>query len=130
MSGLDAGQRSSTLGPRGARKGLVRSTPPFVRLTTVLLRDFHPLLFFYLLGTITALVAVGLTGRLFHRWILDGMVPEITTLAAAFFTITSLNSLFFAFWMGMQANAHLSVRLPLDSYDLQHHQPPSPGSHV
>jgi len=35
MSGLDAGQRSSTLGPRGARKGLVRSIPPFVRLTTV-----------------------------------------------------------------------------------------------
>jgi glycosyltransferase involved in cell wall biosynthesis len=93
-----------------------------------LLRDFHPLLFFYLLGTITALIALGLTGRLFYRWILDGMVPQITALAAAFFTITSLNSLFFAFWMDMQANEHLAVRLPIDGHDLRHHEPSNLGS--
>lgn len=93
-----------------------------------LLRDFHPLLFFYLLGTITALIALGLTGRLFYRWILDGMVPQITALAAAFFTITSLNSLFFAFWMDMQANEHLAVRVPFDGYDVRHSESSTLGS--
>jgi len=78
-----------------------------------LLRDFHPLLFFYVLSASTAVIAFGFTLRLFYRWILDGVVPEITALGAAFFVITSLNSLFFAFWMDMQANAHLAVRLPL-----------------
>lgn len=88
-----------------------------------LLRDFHPLLFFYLLGTLTALVAIGFTIRLFYRWIIDGTVPPITALATAFFAITSLNSLFFAFWMDMQANAHLAVRLPIDHFG-PHTTPP------
>jgi glycosyltransferase involved in cell wall biosynthesis len=95
-----------------------------------LLRDFHPLLFFYLLGTITAVIASALTVRLFYRWILDGLVPEMTALAAAFFTITTLNSLFFAFWMDMQANAHLAVRLPADQFDRQDPKRSNPEPHA
>lgn len=95
-----------------------------------LLRDFHPLLFFYILATITSVLAVGLTGRLFYRWFLDGLVPPITALGAAFLTITSLNSLFFAFWMDMQANAHLTVRLPVDEFDSHDHESPDPESHA
>jgi glycosyltransferase involved in cell wall biosynthesis len=91
-----------------------------------LLRDFHPLLFFYVLGTITALIAVGLSGRLIYKWIMDGTVPEITALAAAFFVITSMNSSFFAFWMDMQANDHLAVRLPIDGHDLRDRETPGP----
>jgi glycosyltransferase involved in cell wall biosynthesis len=94
-----------------------------------LLRDFHPLLFFYLLATITAVVALGLTGRLFYKWILDGTVPQTTALGAAFFTITSLNSLFFAFWMDMQANAPLAVVLPVEDWHSEEVEGPSPGSH-
>jgi glycosyltransferase involved in cell wall biosynthesis len=77
-----------------------------------LLRDFHPLLFFYALATITSLVAVGLGTRLIVSWISNGHIPQVTALALAFFAITSLNSLFFAYWMDMQANAHLMVKLP------------------
>jgi hypothetical protein len=91
-----------------------------------LLRDFHPLLFFYVLGTITAVIALAFTVRLFYKWILDGLVPEITALATAFFVITSLNSLFFAFWMDMQANAHLAVRLPVGQ--VQRRDPKLPNS--
>jgi glycosyltransferase involved in cell wall biosynthesis len=74
------------------------------------LRDFHPLVFFYLLSTLTALISVALGVRLVVSTVINGQVPQMTALALAFMSITSLNSLFFAMWMDMQANAHLSVR--------------------
>jgi glycosyltransferase involved in cell wall biosynthesis len=77
-----------------------------------LLRDFHPLLFFYVLATATFLGSVALFARLLYFWIANGAVPRMTALALVFFSITSLNSLFFAFWMDMQANTHLAVKLP------------------
>lgn len=76
-----------------------------------LLRDFHPLLFFYLLATVTGLITTGLLVRLLVLWIALGHVPQMTALATAFFAITTLNSLFFAYWMDMEANAHLTVRV-------------------
>lgn len=76
-----------------------------------LLQDFHPLLFFYLLATSTALVGFGLAVRLFWLWYVNGVVPQMTALATAFVAITSLNALFFANWMDMQANEHLAVKL-------------------
>lgn len=76
-----------------------------------LVRDFHPLLFFYLLATSTAFLTALLAGRLFWIWISQGFVPQTTALATAFFAITGLNALFFGFWMDMQANEHLAVRL-------------------
>jgi glycosyltransferase involved in cell wall biosynthesis len=76
-----------------------------------LLQDFHPLLFFYLLATSTAVVGFGLAVRLFWLWYANGAVPPMTALATAFVAITSLNALFFANWMDMQANEHLAVKL-------------------
>lgn len=76
-----------------------------------LLRDFHPLVFFYMLATLTFVGSIGLAVRLFYFWFANGAVPQMTALALAFFTVTSLNSLFFAFWMDMQANAHLAIRV-------------------
>jgi hypothetical protein len=75
------------------------------------LRDFHPLVFFYLLGVVTGVVSAGLLIRLLVVWFGQGHVPQVTALAGAFFAITTLNSLFFASWMDMQANDHLNVRL-------------------
>ena len=75
------------------------------------LRDFHPLVFFYLLSVVTGLASAALTVRLGWVWIDRGYVPQMTALALAFFSITTLNSLFFASWMDMQANDHLNVRL-------------------
>lgn len=81
-----------------------------------LLQDFHPLLFFYLLATASAGLAAGLAGRLFWLWFQVGNVPQVTALSVAFFTITSLNSLFFAFWMDMEHNRHLAVHLRPGSF--------------
>ncbi len=77
-----------------------------------ILRDFHPLVFFYLLATVTGIASAVLTVRLVVLWIANGHVPQMTALAAAFFGITCLNSTFFGYWMDMQANEHLNVRLP------------------
>ncbi|MGB9358642.1 MAG: glycosyltransferase family 2 protein [Acidimicrobiia bacterium] len=77
------------------------------------LRDFHPLLFFYVLGIATMLISVGLFGRLVYFWSTNGFVPSLTAMALMFTAITSLNATFFAFWMDMQANADLSVKLPM-----------------
>ena len=74
-----------------------------------ILRDFHPLVFFYFLATGTSLGSAVLGFRLVALWIHNGYVPQTTALALAFFAITTLNSLFFAYWMDMQANAHLAV---------------------
>lgn len=75
------------------------------------LRDFHPLVFFHLLGMVTGIATFGLMIRLLVIWISRGYVPPMTALAGAFFGITALNSFFFAMWMDMQANDHLNVRL-------------------
>jgi glycosyltransferase involved in cell wall biosynthesis len=81
-----------------------------------LLRDFHPLLFFYVLATAAALASGVLAVRLVYFWVANGYVPQVTALALAFFTVTTLNSLFFAYWMDMQANAHLAVKIPFDAF--------------
>ena len=75
------------------------------------LRDFHPLVFFYILSAITALVSAGLFVRLIVKWAADGFVPQMTALALAFFAITTLQSLFFAMWMDMETNKELAVRV-------------------
>ena len=93
-----------------------------------LLRDFHPLLFFYVLATVTMVMSIILAVRLVVLWIADGVVPQMTALALAFFTITTLNSAFFAFWMDMQANAHLAVKLPFDWPARPTEGPPAPDS--
>lgn len=76
-----------------------------------ILRDFHPLVFFYLLSAVTGVLGLVLTGRLFALWVKNGSVPPTTALAVAFLLITTLNSVFFGFWMDMEANEHLAVRL-------------------
>lgn len=73
------------------------------------LRDFHPLVFFYLLSVVTAVAAGGLLVRLIVLTAQTGDVPDMTALAASFLAITSLNSTFFAMWMDMQANAELDA---------------------
>lgn len=82
------------------------------------LRDFHPLVFFYLLASVTAVISAALFVRLVVETIANGDVPDMTALACAFFSITSLNSVFFAMWMDMQANAHLNAGLSRRSMNL------------
>jgi glycosyltransferase involved in cell wall biosynthesis len=72
-----------------------------------IIKDFHPLVFFYLLGIV--LLPTGLisgTYLLFHR-ILAGPVAVTSALFSAFLFISGLQSLFFAMWFDMEYNKHL-----------------------
>lgn len=74
------------------------------------IRDFHPLVFFYSLGGIFGLLTTILTVRMFFFWFVYGHIPSINALASMFsFMSTSLFTLF-AMWFDMEANNHLRVR--------------------
>ena len=72
-----------------------------------IIRDFHPLIFFYFLGIIFMLVTVCLTIRLGIRWYEDGYVPEITALTTMFSFMSSSIFTLFAMWFDMESNKHL-----------------------
>ena len=71
------------------------------------IRDFHPLVFFYLIGFLLLLVCVPLTFRLFYLWGLNGQIPPINALAIMFCSITSMQLSLFAMWFDMEYNKHL-----------------------
>ena len=74
-----------------------------------IIRDFHPLVFFYFLGYSFALVTIGLFVRLGYMWYLTGHIPAINALAAMFsFMSASLFSLF-AMWFDMESNKDLKA---------------------
>lgn len=71
------------------------------------IRDFHPLLFFYLAAT-----ALLPTGTLFGLYLLIkrvavGPIAETSALFAAFMVIMGLQFLFFAMWLDMEYNKEL-----------------------
>ena len=71
------------------------------------IRDFHPLILFYFLGTLLLLLDIPLGIRLVTRWIGLGHVPPITALAILFCTSLGLQSLLFAMLFDMEANKDL-----------------------
>ena len=72
-----------------------------------MVRDFHPLVFFYLLGGFFVVTTIGLSIRVLYFWIVFGKIPEINALAA-FFSFTSASLfLLFAMWFDMDANKNL-----------------------
>lgn len=72
-----------------------------------IIRDFHPLIFFYFLGGILLGFGAFFLVRLFWIWIELGHVPEITAFALAFCLIMGFQSIFFAMWFDMEYNKHL-----------------------
>lgn len=70
-------------------------------------RDFHPLVFFYLMAFLLFLMALPLFVRLLWLWFIFGFVPQTTALALMFAVIAGLQSLFFAMWFDMENNKHL-----------------------
>lgn len=72
------------------------------------IRDFHPLVFFYFLGGILLGVLLPLLAvRFVLLWIADGAVPPITTLSIIFVSVTGLQFLLFAMWFDMEHNRSL-----------------------
>ncbi|MGI9336719.1 MAG: glycosyltransferase family 2 protein [Gammaproteobacteria bacterium] len=71
------------------------------------IRDFHPLLFFYASGLLFFPSGVVLGGYLLLVRALLGPVSGTSALFAAFLVITGLQFLFFAMWFDMDYNKHL-----------------------
>lgn len=71
------------------------------------IRDFHPLVFFYLLAFLLLGASLPLAIRLILRWSETGNLPAINTLAFMFTAITGVQSLFFAMWFDMDYNKDL-----------------------
>jgi glycosyltransferase involved in cell wall biosynthesis len=72
-----------------------------------IIRDFHPLIFFYLLGALLSAASVALFVRLIALWIRDGHVPEITAMAFMMSSAVGLQCIFFAMWFDMDSNRRL-----------------------
>lgn len=77
-----------------------------------LIRDFHPLLFFYFFAICMFLVSSIFFVRFILLWYANGHVPELTMLSWLFATTLSFNSFFFGMWFDYEYNRHLNP----DSY--------------
>jgi glycosyltransferase involved in cell wall biosynthesis len=71
------------------------------------IRDFHPLLFFYAFGVVLFLACLGLSVRLFWKWGTTGIIPEINALACMFTAISGTQFLLFGMWFDMEYNRTL-----------------------
>lgn len=71
------------------------------------IKDFHPLVFFYLLSFLLLIASVPLAFRLFYMWAAHGYIPAINSLALIFTLISGLQTLFFGMWFDMEYNKHL-----------------------
>jgi len=71
------------------------------------IKDFHPLIFFYLLSSLLLTASVPLTVRLFYIWARTGNIPDINAMALVFTIISGLQTMFFAMWFDMDYNKNL-----------------------
>ncbi len=69
-----------------------------------IIRDFHPLIFFYLSGFVMFIGGFLLGLYLFFYRIFVGAVEATSTIMAVFLFITGMQSLFFAMWFDMDYN--------------------------
>ncbi len=71
------------------------------------IRNFHPLVFFYFMSFILFLISIVLLVRVVVQWFIAGHVPPISTMSFMFTLIFGAQSLFFSMWFDMQDNRHL-----------------------
>ena len=79
----------------------------FRMLHKYVIRDFHPLLFFYAVGLTLMPVGMAFGSYLFLKRLLIGPVAETSALFAAFLVIMGLQFLLFAMWFDMEYNKDL-----------------------
>lgn len=73
-----------------------------------MIRNFHPLVFFYFLGLIFLLAFVLLTARMcVYWWFITGLIPKVNALAALFSFMAANQFILFAMWFDMEANKEL-----------------------
>ena len=71
------------------------------------IKDFHPLIFFYLLSFFLLGASFPLTIRLFYIWAQTGDIPDMNAMALIFTLISGLQTLFFGMWFDMEYNKNL-----------------------
>ena len=71
------------------------------------IKDFHPLVFFYILSFFLLGVSLPLAVRFFYVWTVTGDIPDINAMALIFTLISGLQTLFFGMWFDMNYNKHL-----------------------
>ncbi|UCH83033.1 MAG: glycosyltransferase family 2 protein [Candidatus Latescibacterota bacterium] len=68
-------------------------------------RDFHPLVLFYLFALFNVLfLIIPLIVRFFHMYRIEGHAPRTTMIILVFLLITTFQSILFAIWMDMDYN--------------------------
>lgn len=72
-----------------------------------IIRDFHPLIFFYGFGCLFGLASLVLFIRVFCKWAVVGRIPPINALAAMFCFMSALQFTLFAMWFDMESNKDL-----------------------
>ncbi len=73
------------------------------------IKDFHPLIFFYMLSFLLLMASVPLAIRLFYMWAATGNIPAINAMALIFTLISGLQTLFFGMWFDMEYNKNLKA---------------------
>ena len=71
------------------------------------IKDFHPLVFFYALSFLLLGISVPLIIRLFYIWAMYGDIPDINAMALIFTLVSGLQTLFFGMWFDMEYNKNL-----------------------
>lgn len=71
------------------------------------IRDFHPLVLFYMTGFLLSLVDLGFIIRFIVRWISLNSTPEITLFVIIFLTFSSLQCYLFAMLFDFELNRRL-----------------------
>jgi hypothetical protein len=72
-----------------------------------IIRDFHPLVFFYFFGFLLQLLSVPLFIRYVYFWIEYDHIPKVNFLAWMFAVIMGVQFILFAMWFDMDSNKHL-----------------------
>ncbi|NRA65134.1 MAG: glycosyltransferase family 2 protein [Pseudobacteriovorax sp.] len=71
------------------------------------IRDFHPLIFFYGVGVSLLLISVPLLLRIVYMTLETGIIPKTNFLAFMFCAIIGVQNTLFAMWFDMESNKHL-----------------------
>lgn len=72
-----------------------------------IIRDFHPLVFFYAFGFILNLISLPLLVRWIYMWVQTNNIPKVNFLAWMFSVIMGIQFILFAMWFDMESNKHL-----------------------
>jgi hypothetical protein len=74
------------------------------------IRDFHPLVFFYALGFVATLIGLGLGIAVFVLRILGNDITPATVVLVALLLISGSQFTLFAMWFDMESNRDLGGR--------------------